>query len=126
MKYKKSQLKEVGSYYYEQNDWYKNCPDELPYIPDTKVEIFPNAMTHREILETYKIKPYASYAEAAAALVPLIADLKYPSRIVYFEEDGKLYRLFAWRYDDGLLGVHAEGVDLRRECDAESGVCFSN
>lgn len=122
---KKQQLKEKGSYYYEQNDWYNNCPDTLPSIPDTKVEIFPRIMTHRKVLDTYHIKPYGSYAEAATALVPLIAGLKYPSRIVYFEENGTLFRFHAWRNDDGQLRVFVRKVDLDFECDAGDGVCFS-
>lgn len=126
MNYKKSQLKEEGSYYNEEKDWYKNCPDTLPTIPPVKVEIFPRVMSHREILNTYKIVPYSSYAEAAAALIPLIPDLKLPSRIVYFKEDNVLFRFHAWRDDDGQLRVNVNEVNLGRRCGAEDGVAFSN
>lgn len=122
----KQQLKEPGSYYYEEKAWYDLCPNTLPIIPPVTVEIFPKSMTHREILKEYNITPYNSYAEAAAALIPLIPTLKYPSRIVYFNDDSILYRFHAWRRDDGRLGVRVRRVYLDDEYDAERGVVFSN
>lgn len=123
---KKSQLKEKRSYYYEEKAWYESCPDTLPKVPEFKTEIFPRAMTHQEILDTYKIIPYSSYAEAAAVVVSIIPDLKWPSRIVYFKENEVLYRFDAWRDDDGQLGVNVGRVHLGREYAAEYGVAFSN
>lgn len=123
---KKSQLKEKGSYYYECKDFYGACPNTLPIIPPARVEIFPRTMTHAEILKEYKIIPYNSYAEAVAALIPLIPDLKLPSRIVYFKEDEILFRFHAWRFGGGQLSVYVDEVFLDREYDAERGVVFSN
>lgn len=122
----KSKLKEKGSYYYEERDWYENCPAQLPQAPIFKVEVFPRIMSHREILDTYKVVPYASYAEAASVVISIIPDLKYPSRIVYFKEDGVLYRFDAWRRDGGQLVVDVYEVRLGFKYVAEYGVCFSN
>lgn len=123
---KKQQLKEKGSYYYEEKGWYESCPDILPVISPITIEILPRSMYHREILKEYNITPYSSYAEAAAVLVSLIPDLKYPSRLVYFTENEVLYRFRAWRGDGGQLDVDVFEVDLDDECGAGRGVCFSN
>lgn len=121
----KSLLK--SGYYYETKPWYDDCPDKLP-VPEFKTEIFPRAMTHREILDTYKITPYASYAEAAAVVLALIPALTndYKGRLVYFKEGGTLYRFSAWRYDDGQLDLYVFEPDLDDGWGAEYGVCFGN
>lgn len=128
MPHNKSELKEKGSYYYEEKPWYDACPETLPEIPEPKVEIFPRAMTHREILKEYKVTPYASYAEAAAAIAHIKPTLKndYKGRIAYFIEDGTTYRLNAWRGDDGQFVLRVNEADLDDEWDAEDGVAFSN
>lgn len=121
----KSLLK--SGYYYETKPWYETCPEELP-VPEFKTEIFPRTMTHREILDTYKVTPYASYAEAAAVVLALISALTndYKGRLVYFKEGGTLYRFVAWRDDVGQLRVSVFETDLDDEWYAEHGVCFSN
>lgn len=124
---KKSVLKEKISYYYESREWYDTAPDTLP-VPEYTTEIFPRVMTHTEILKEYNITPYNSYQEAAAVCASVISDLKsnYRGRIVYFKENGILYRFLAWRFDDGWLDVYVREVYLDDRFDAESGVCFSN
>lgn len=121
----KNILKE--GYYYECKPWYDTLPDE---IAETyyKTEIFPKAMTHKEILETYKIIPYNSYFDAAFICISALKDLKndYKGRSVYFKENDVLYRFNAWRGDGGQLRVNVDEVDLDGEYDAGSGVLFSN
>lgn len=128
MPHKKSELKEKGSYYYESKPWYEACPKTLPEIPEPKVEIFPRTMTNREILREYKITPYASYAEAAAAIAHIKPTLKndYKGRLAYFTENGTTYRLGAWRRDDGQLRLGVREAYLDGEWGAENGVAFSN
>ncbi len=123
---KKQKLKETGSYYYEERPWYDDCPDTLPKTPDFKTEILPRAMKHKEILDTYKIVPYASYAEAASVVASIIPELKWPSRIAYFKEKGILFRFNAWRDGGGQLYVRVRKVDLSNGFGAGDGVCFSN
>lgn len=120
----KSKLKE--GYYYEEKEWYDACPDDLPNAPKYQIEIFPKVMTHKEILETYKIVPYSSYREAAAVVVSIIPTLKndFKSRLVYFKENEVLYRFSAWRRGGGRLYLYVREVELGNEYGAGSGACF--
>lgn len=124
MKHIKSKLKE--GYYYEIKNFYDKLPDEIE-VPEYKTEIFPKVMTHREILDTYKIEPY-TMEQAFGVILDVISTLKNYSncRIVYFEEDGVLYRLSAFRHDGGLLGVNVNSAVFDDKWDAGSGACFSN
>ena len=124
---KKSTLKEKNSYYWEAKPWYDKLPATLPKV-SFKTEISPKAMTHREILDTYKIVPYISYIEAFAVCAAIIPTLKndWRSRIVYFKEDDVLYRLSAFRSDDGQLDVRVREVRLDDGCGPVDGVCFGN
>lgn len=127
MQISKSKLKEPNGYYYEQKPWHETLPDMLD-VPEFKTEIFPKPMTHTEILETYKIIPYASYALAAGVIASIIPDLKNSDkgRIVYFKENDVLYRFDAFRDDDGGLDWRVNEVVLGRGWDAGCGACFGN
>lgn len=116
-----------SGHYYECNPWYDTLPQVIAET-DYKTEIFPRAMTHREILDTYNIVPYTSYVDAAVACISALKDLKndYKGRLVYFKENDVLYRFNAWRDGDGQLDVNVDEVNLDYKYDAEGGVVFSN
>lgn len=123
---KKSDLKK--GYYYEEKPWYDACPDELEEPEEFKMEIFPRIMTHAEILKEYNIAPYSSYAEAAVVFLAVIPrfDKNCKGQVVYFTDDGILYRFLAWRRGGGRLYVGVRKVDLGIEYDPGDGVAFRN
>lgn len=124
MKHPKSELKQ--DYYWECKDFYDKLPDQIEVIP-SHTEILTKTMTHREILDTYKIKPY-TLEQATGVILDIIPTLQndYKSRIVYFKDNDVLYRFRAYRPSDDELSVDVFEVGLDNRWDAGNGVCFSN
>lgn len=122
---KKSLLKE--GYYYESKAWYDTIPQELT-VPSYQTEIFPKAMTHQEIIDTYHIEPYKNIQDAFAVAADCIPTLlnDYKGRLVYFMDGDTRYRLNVYRDSGGELGVGVYGLDLGLEWNAGDGVLFSN
>lgn len=120
---KKSVLKQ--GYYYEEKSWYDALPYALP-VPEYKEELFPKAMSHKEILNAYHIKPY-TVAEAFAVASEKSATLKNGEyRLVYFIDGDATCRLHVYRYSFGKLRVYISRVDPDRQWDAGYGVLLSN
>lgn len=119
----KSKLKE--GYYYEEKPFYDSLPDTLE-SPEYTTEIFSTEMTHQEILDTYKIKPY-TLQQAAGVTVKVMQTLDNSQyRVIYFEDNGVLFRFGAWRFGGGQLSVSVYEVSRGFEYDAGHGACFSN
>lgn len=119
----KSKLKE--GYYYEEKPFYDSLPDTLE-SPEYTTEIFSKAMTHQEILDTYKIKPY-TLQQAAGVTVKVMQTLNNSQyRVIYFEDNGVLFRFGAWRLGGGQLRVYVCEVGRGYEFCAGYGACFSN
>lgn len=120
---KKSLLKQ--GYYYEERPWYDALPETLT-VPSYREEIFPKDMTHKKILETYKITPY-TIEEAFAVAADKSKTLQNKEyRLVYFTDGDTRYGLGVYRNSDGGLEVCVDEVYLDDEWDAGDGVLFSN
>lgn len=127
-KINKNVLKEKNGYYYEFRPFYDSLPSKLT-VPEYRTAIFPKKMTHREIMETYRIMPYSSVEDAFAVIADCIPTLKndYKGRIAYFnDKDGTPCRLDVWRGDDGRLGLGVDEVGPGGEWSAGGGVLSSN
>lgn len=123
---KKSVLKE--NYYYEFKPFYDTLPDELA-VPSYRTELFPKAMTNKEILETYNIIPSKNIEGAFAMIADCIPTLKndYKSRIAYFiDEQGIPCRLDVWRGGYGGLFLYVFEVFPDGGRGAGDGVLVSN
>lgn len=121
---KKPKLLLKQGYYHECEPFFDKLSDEIEVI-ESRVEIFPKTMTHREILETYKIEPY-TLEQATGILLGILDDLKYPSRLIYFKDNDVLYCFNAYRRDGGGLRAFVYETLLDSRCYAGYGVCLSN
>lgn len=123
MEVQKSKLKE--GYYWEFDNIYDTLPNKLK-VPKYQTEIFTETITHKNILEKYKIIPY-TVEQAFAVAIDAIPTLKndYQGRLVYFKYDDILCGLGVWRLGDGSLRVRVNKVGLGSEWDAGDGTLFS-
>lgn len=122
---KKSALKE--GYFYEEKSWYDALPETLK-VPEYKTEIFAETLSHKEILEKYKIESYQSIEDAFAVAADSIPtpENDYKGRLVYFMDGETRYRLGVSRGSDGRLRVYVDRVGPDDQWDAGRGVLFSN
>lgn len=120
---KKSLLK--SGYYWEYKDFYDSLPSELA-VPKYQTEVFTETITNKQILETYKIKPF-SIEEAFAVVADYSEKIKKGEwKIIYFKDGTTTCRLLVYRHSDGRLEVYINEVNLDRKWGAGNGVLFSN
>lgn len=118
----KSKLKE--GYYYEYKSFYEALPDTLT-VPQYTEKIFSETISNKNILKTYKIKPYTT-EEAFAAAADKSQTLKENEyRILYFNDGNTRCRLCVYRNSDGRLEVSIYGVDPGGQWRAGGGVLYS-
>lgn len=123
-KIKKSVLKE--NYYYECKPFYDALPEKLT-VPSYQTEIFTETLSHKEILEKYRIEPYNNIQDAFAVAADCIPTLKndYNGRLTYFMDGDTRCRLRVYRDSDGELRVYILGVDPDNQWGAGYGVLYS-
>lgn len=117
-----------SGYYYEFRKLYDALPDDLE-VPEYRTEIFDGTISHKEILKTYEVEPYANAADAFAVIADCVPTLKKDGkgRISYFnDQDGTLCRLSVWRGGGGRLSLYVGRVRLGGEWDDGDGVLASN
>lgn len=120
---KKSLLK--SGYYWEFKDFYSSIPNELS-VPKYRMEVFTETITNKQILETYKIKPF-SIEEAFAVATDYSEKIKKGEwKIIYFKDGTTTCRLDVYRHVDGDLDVNVYKVGPTNEWNAGGGVLFSN
>lgn len=118
----KSKLKE--GYYYEYKSFYEALPDTLT-VPQYTEKIFSETISNKNILKTYKIKPYTTEEAFAAAADKSQTLRENEYRILYFNDGNTRCRLGVYRSSGGKLGVDVCGVDPDGQWLAGYGVLYS-